>query len=761
MSKQIAVCTLVAITILSAGPPYPRLVAAGTEANQGPMFHDVAAGTTANFVVRGATAIHVVSYFVLPPGPASKPSYELQLAFLSHQGVVRVRHSAILSLVTNATPTTLADGAALAQVRLLALRPPPGTSLLQLRCPDGRVLLRANRLAPTKASQETVMERSGRPAVWFAKDELQGLRSTGFMPLPILAGLPTVKLPPIQLTQVEADAVVAAAPALLPLGPHQAQVVNVIGPGTMKLAQAAGEEQPSFQVEYIGPGGSGTAPVMAGRAELTLPAGPSSVIIRPLDEKASLLQVAAQKLRALGRSDQVMEPAARPGSAWRVSANASLRFPIYGSKSHPNQVRLTAHAVDLAASKTVLWRFVNAGGKKLLGGALQLSSGYDPFTALMEDQPVDLGLVTRTVLTPPDEATALELAAASALVEVDTLMEKGAQADPLPPFDVPLGPQLRWQDAPVRKARWVMLRPLAPQSEQRQLFAQLVRRPRIVSIAPLPQGPWIQVMPHGHVKKLQIIEPMMHKNPELEPQTLIRIRHTAAVMVPQTGKNAHRVVANCELPGRLGGRLTLRLDGHTVASAPILTSAVRLAADAPADRARVRVEGAARGQCVVAAQRASSPMMVRRSVFLVPPHKGLMVKVNPRGMSLRLHYALYTAEPDASRTTAVAVVVDRGEPTRRAGSANAATLSQGEQVLPLAEASLPSRSVSGEMLQRVAVAAVQLGDDLSAGRHQVKLQVRSAGRYWARFWIEGKRRMPEAAESFISSDSTEPLEVQP
>lgn len=764
MRKLITVCTLTAIMTLSAWQLYPHLVTAGTEVNQGPMFHDVPAGTPANLVVRGAAEVHVMSYFVLPHGPVPKNSYELQLAFLSPQGVVRLRHSASVSLGASATPALLPDGSALAQARLLSLRPPPGTSLLRITCPDGRILLRANRLAPTKATQEVVVARSGLPAAWFTKEELMGLQPRGFMPLPVLGTLPTVKLPPIQLTQVEAEAIAAASSALLPLGPHQAQVVNVIGPGTMKLALAAGNGPPAFQVEHIGPQSSGTAPVMDGRAELVLPAGPSSIIIRPLGEQASLLQVEAQRLRALGRTDEVMEPAARSGSAWRASGGATLRFPIFGSKNHPYPVRLTAHAVDPAADKTLLWRFVDEGGKKLLSGTLQLGEGYDPFTAMMADKPVDLGMATRTMLTPPDGARALELVAASALVEVDALLEKGAQADPMPPFDVPLGPQLRWQDAPVRGARWVMLRPLAPQSQQRQLYAELVRRPRIEPISSLPQGPWIQVLPHGHVKKLAIIEPVMHKNPELEPQTLLRIRHTTSVLVPQTGKNAHRLVANCEIPGRLGGRLTLRVDGKAAASAPILTSAVRLSADAPSGVARVRVEGSAHGHCVVAAQQARGPMTVRRSVFLVPPHKGLKVKVKTRGMPVRLHYALYSADGDSQRPTAVAVQVDRGEPTRRAGSATAATLSQAEQALPMPVDSPPSRSLSGDPLQRVAVAAVQLGDDLSAGRHQVKLRVRSPGRYWARFWIEGRRRMPEAAESFISSDSTDPAEasgVQP
>lgn len=761
MRKLITVCTIAVMTTLFSWQVYPRFMRAGAQVNEGPIFHDVASGTTANFVVRGAAEVHVLSYFVLPHGPLPKNSYALQLAFVAPDGTVRMRHSANFNWVPGETPTQLQDGTAVAQVRLLALHPPEDTSLLQVSCSDGRVLLRANRLAPTKATQATVVERSGRPAAWFAAEELQGVRPQGFIPLPVLNDLPKVKLPPLRLTQVEAETIAAASPALMPLGPHQALVLNVIGPGTMKMSLAAGKDAQAFQVDYLGREGAGNAPVINGSAVVNLPAGPSSVVVRPLANQASLLQLEAQNLHALGRTDTVMEPSQRPGSAWRVTTGTMLRFPIYGLKNHPYPVRLTGHAMDMTANKTVAWRFIDAKGKQTLQGTLQLGEDYDPFTGLMSQTPVDIGLASRTFLTPPQGTTALEIRAASALVEVDALLEKGAQSEPLPPFDVALGPQQHFQDAPVRSARWVMLRPLALQSQQRQLYAELVRRPRIEPMEPLPQGPWVQVLPQGHTKKMPIVEPVQKENPELEPQTLIRTQHTAAVIVPEDGKNARRVVVNCEIPGQLGGELSLLLEGQEAATAPILAGAVRLTADAPVGVTRVRVNGSSRGHCLVAARPMTGPLTVRRSIFLVSSHKGLKVKVNTRGSIVRLHYALYAADAEADRNAAIAVNVDGGEPSRRAGSANSATLSHAEQVLPSAPVIQAGYSLSGQKMQRVAVSAVQLGDDLSSGSHRVNLRVRSPGRYWARFWIEGKRRAPESAESFISSDSTDAIEVQP
>ena len=761
MKKLITASAIAIFATLFSWQVYPRVVRAGAQVNEGPLFHDVAAGTTANFVVRGAAEVHVLSYFVLPHGPLPKNSYALQLAFIAPDGTVRMRHSANFTWLPGETPTQLQDGAAVSQVRLLALHPPEDTSLLQISCPDGRVLLRANRLAPTKASQATVVERSGRPAAWFAAEELQGVRAQGFIPLPVLNDLPKVKLPPIRLTQVEAETIAAATPALMPLGPHQALVLNVIGPGSMKLSLAAGKDGQSFQVDHLGREGAGSAKVVDGSAVVNLPAGPSSVIVRPLANQASLLQLESQNLRALGRTDAVIEPAQRSGSAWRATNNTTLRFPIYGLKNRPYPVRLTGHAMDMTASKTVAWRFLDAKGKQLLQGTLQLGEDYDPFTALMSQTPMDIGLASRTFLTPPQGTTALEIRAASALVEVDALLEKGAQAEPLPPFDIALGPQQHWQDAPVRSARWVMLRPLALQSQQRQLYAELVRRPRIEPMEPLPDGPWVQVLPQGHNKNMPIVEPVKNENPDLDPQTLIRTERSAAVIVPEDGKNARRLVVNCEIPGQLGGQLSLLLDGQEAVTAPILSGAVRLVANAPLGVTRVRVNGSSRGHCLVAARSMTGPLTVRRSVFLVSSQKGLKVKVHTRGTIVRLHYALYASAAEADRNAAIAVNVDGGEPSRRAGSANSATLSHAEQVLPTPESSSSGYSLAGQQMQRVAVSAVQLGDDLSSGSHRVHLRVRSPGRYWARFWIEGKRRVPEGAESFISSDATDAIEVQP
>ena len=123
---------------------------------------------------------------------------------------------------------------------------------------------------------------------------------------------------------------------------------------------------------------------------------------------------------------------------------------MYGRGARPSPVRLTAHALDMTAPKVVRWRFLDARGQQLLRGTLQMSDAYDPFTGVLVDQePAELGLASRTFLVPPAGTQVLELSAPSALVEVDALLEKGAQAEPLPPFDVPLGSTLRWQDAPV------------------------------------------------------------------------------------------------------------------------------------------------------------------------------------------------------------------------------------------------------------------------------------------------------------------------
>lgn len=768
MTKLISTLSLLAILILLGWRAYPRLVEAGANVNQGPLFHDVAAGSTASFAVHGATEVHLISHFVLPKTATPKPSYALQVAFVAADGTVRKESPANLSIAATATPSVLPDGSAVAQERLLSFILPADTAFLQIGCAEGRVLLRANRIAATTASQEAVLERSGMPATWFAKEELEGLRSHGFVPLPVLGNLPTVKLMPALLKKVDAsaDKDTDSLDGLLRLAAHHAMVVNVIGPGSLKIALAGPlgkDDQPQFQVEHIGPGSSGRAAVKDGLAALELPAGPSSVIVRSLAPRDALLQLESQKLRALGRTDDRMEPAGRIGSAWRVAPDKLIRFPMYGKKDSPTPVRLTAHALDLAADKDLHWRFLDESGEPLLSGTLQLSTDIDPFSGmLVNEEPVDIGLASRTFLVPPPGTSVLELSAPDALVELDALLEKGAQAQLLPPFDMPLGPELHWQDAPVLGARWVMLRPLETQSEKRMLYAKVLRTPRIEPIAPLPAGPWMTVMPHGSVKTLPILEAVQHPTPDKEPQALIRTHHSTSIVVGNEGKNARRVVLTCDIPGELGGELTLRRNGKILASAPILTSAVRLSASAPAGTSRIRVDGPAKGHCTIAARLLAHPLTVKRRVYLASSHHSLRVHVRTKGTEpVRLHYALYTTPERANKEAAVAVMVDGGAPKRRAGSATSATLGQAYQVLPLAPVSLQSPELpTGSTLRRVAVSAVQLGDDLPRGHHRVKVRVMSPGRYWARFWVQGRRPVPEAAETFVSSDPADQVEVE-
>jgi hypothetical protein len=764
MTKLFSTLSLLAILTLLGWRAYPRLLEAGASVNQGPLFHDVAAGNTASFAVHGATEVHLISHFVLPREASAKTSYALQVSFVSADGAVRKESPANLSIAPTDTPSVLPDGSTVAQERLLSFVLPPNTAFLQIGCADGRVLLRANRIAATKASQEAVLERSGMPATWFAKEELDGLRSHGFVPLPVLGDLPTVKLTPALLKKVDLQAGkdLEGPDGLLTLAAHRALVVNVIGPGSLKVAML-GKDQPQFQVEHVGPLSSGRAEVKGGLAALELPAGPSSVIVRSLGDKDGLVQLESHKLHSLGRTDDRMEPSSRLGSAWRLTADKVIRFPMYGVKDRPTPVRLTAHTLDRSAQKDLSWRFLDESGAPVLSGALALNTEIDPFSGvLVDEEPVEIGLASRTFLVPPPGAQVLELSALSALVEVDALLEKGAQAQMLPPFDMPLGPELHWQDAPVLGARWVMLRPLESQSEKRLLFAKLVRTPRIEPIAPLPEGPWMTVLPHGSTKKMPILEAVQTPTPDKEPQALIRTHHNTSIVVGSEGKNARRVVLTCEIPGKLGGELTLRRNGQILASAPILTSAVRLSASAPAGTSRIRVDGPSKGHCTIAARLLAHPLTVKRSVYLASTHRALKVSVHTKGTGpVRLHYAIYTTPERADKEAAVSVMVDGGAPKRRVGSATAATLGQAYQVLPLAPVSLQSPALpTGSTLRRVAVAAVQLGDDLPSGHHRVKVRVLSPGRYWARFWVQGKQPVPEAAESFVSSDPTDQIEVE-
>ena len=122
----------------------------------------------------------------------------------------------------------------------------------------------------------------------------------------------------------------------------------------------------------------------------------------------------------------------------------------------------------------------------------------------------------------------------------------------------------------------------------------------------------------------------------------------------------------------------------------------------------------------------------------------------------RLQFAL-----DGVRRDALARTVDGGAPGRRVGSSSTFTIARTRQSLRFAPGNfaLVRPGVNRE-LSAVAVSAVQLGEDLPSGNHKIKLRPLAPGRYWARFWIEGRNRRPDTAESFIITDPTEHGEVE-
>jgi hypothetical protein len=128
---------------------------------------------------------------------------------------------------------------------------------------------------------------------------------------------------------------------------------------------------------------------------------------------------------------------------------------------------------------------------------------------------------------------------------------------------------------------------------------------------------------------------------------------------------------------------------------------------------------------------------------------------------LRLRYALYTDVLATRNRAEFSVTVDGGRPRRRIGTANTLTLGQLNQVADFAAGESATSGASvGQRLQRIGVATVQLGDDLPAGHHRVRLQALSSGRYWARFWILGRPHHHESAASWLTAEAAELSEVE-
>lgn len=223
------------------------------------------------------------------------------------------------------------------------------------------------------------------------------------------------------------------------------------------------------------------------------------------------------------------------------------------------------------------------------------------------------------------------------------------------------------------------------------------------------------------------------------------------MVIAAKGKNARRVNVTCDLPDRLGGRMSLLVDGKTVGSAPILLGTMRLQAQASAGVHRVMVSSAQRGHCAIDGKTVEGPITVRRKIYKFREHKGaLQVRVTThRRRPMHVYYALYSDDPAAQRQTSYSVQIDRGP--HLAHAPQAATRPAGEHAAP---AAIPVHMLhTHRTLFRVAVSAVRLGRELPAGRHLVTLTPSSPFRYWARFWIHGHRKAGPKAESWISSES--------
>lgn len=761
--RRLGVAILALILMLGFGPyVYRRCVSAGGNLQQGRPFHVLSPGAMASFVTQGATDIHLLSYFVVEKNQPAKPSYALNLQFLSKSGTVYDERTVRLAITPDENGQLLPDGAQLALIRLVPLAVPLGATMLQVTSPDGRTLLYANQLVQNRGSQQAVIERSGRPVSWFKNDELQGIDLYSWITLPSLDKLPIIKLP--LLTQVEEEAVDEAPlqHAELRVGPQRALVWNVRGPGKMTLALesddgAAGK----FLLQHYGPRGSGEQELPHGMVSLNLPRGPSSIILRPVNGVAATVHVETQKLHTLGRSDEHLEAAGRLGSAWRLDEKP-LRFGFSGNQGKLGPLRISAHALDAKTPGTLTWRCLDSQDRELKSGELPLLETWDPFTALMEKGvPADFGAEAKIFVVPPANAVAIELVAPHALINVETLLEAQAQPDPLPPFDEALGPSLRWHDVPVRTPRWLMLRPLSSQGERRELYAALLRVPRIEPIGPLPQGPWIPVVPIDAKKTAQILEHTEHPTATQDIETLIPTGQETSILLEDKGKNAQRVSVTCEVPGQLGGELLLSIDGRHVAKSPISMSSVRLQANAKSGVHRVRIDGVSvgGGRCMVAARPALGAITVRRSVYQMLGQKGLTVAYRPSGKApQRLHYAIYSSN-GSTRDLPLAVTVDGGSPKRRIGSSANFTIANTTQRLHFASGAFAfSGPEGGKALDAVAISAVQLGDDLPRKSHNIKLRPLAAGQYWARFWVEGRHGRPDT-QSFIVTDPTTQREV--
>jgi hypothetical protein len=752
--KLVSALVTIAAASLIGWRAYARLSEENSAGGSGRIFYDVARGAEAQFVVRGTKDLHLASYLVLSQGEETPARYSLQLSFYGPQGALRERRSYHLSVDTNDSGSGPAGPMKLARVRVVRLQAPADTTLLKVECPQGRILVQASALTTRHPSLEALLMRSGVPRFLFTTDELEQVRSQRFMRLSGLGKLSIVQLPYGDPVPMEEIAVGPGTPGPLWVGPSRALVFNVVGPGAVSFTLPA---VGAFDLSYLGVGGAGSAEVESGHAALSLPAGPSSIILRPREGSSSEVRLETQRLRPLDPSSRELSPSEHWAPAWMAQERTELRFPMYGVHALPLPVRLLARALDPRPGEThsLHWQFLDERGHRLREGKLQADSGYDPFAAVVrEGRAADVGVASELLLSPPKGTAILWLELHQMAVEVDTLLEQGAEADHLPPYDVPLRRGLHWQDVPSRAPRWLMLAPLGTEVELHHLRTSVLRMPRIEQYIPaVDHGPWISLRPEGAPPRAQLAEASRVRPDLTNPLTVMQTGGEAMVVIAQSGRYARRVFLTCDVAGKLGGQLALIVDGKRRASAPILTGMVRLEAPVSAGVHHVRVESPRPGQCIVEGQLEAGATLVRRQIYRLAasPKRGLSVNLSTRSRHpLRVYYALYSESPEGRKDPQYEVYVDGvAHPKRPVPPADPSGLHKADAASLFTPLPMLHKH---RVLWRVAQSSVLLGPELSGGHHRIRLGVLAPGRYWARFWIHGKRHPHQGAESWTSSE---------
>lgn len=521
---------------------------------------------------------------------------------------------------------------------------------------------------------------------------------------------------------------VPVAPPAVEPAPARPLAFTVRGPGVLRLRSAEPlEQRATLRLESgaeratavsLAAGEHFDLAIPDGLASLSLAAAPAS-----LTASVSLASMALSDDEVWPRADGglALAPSMLRASAARLAPPpaAPVRFRLAGRGERELQLAFRGEG---AGPRRVSWRLRDGQGRVLGEGAQPLARGVEAGAAAPGG--AALQQATTRVLWPPAAAAVLELAC-DGPAWVTAASPAFEPAPPEPPRP------MRLRHARQAHPAWLAVEPDEPAQLLREGRWGSLRLP--VELEPAPAAAparAVRLVPRGDPLALELLQPSAKGS-------VFPLRAAVDEALQVRGATAAETHAGLTLywlrqPRAEAAELTARVDGAKVLETPLYASRGRLSLPpvaVGAHRLQVDVSQPARLLVDQPVAAGAAAALRRLEAFELPAGESLTVPTGAGPTSVGVVLYFEKPPPDGA---ALELAVLGGRPA----APFTALRTRRTRALPLqthrADAVCLTRDCP--TLAESAPLAVQLGDDLGAGPHRLKLRLRNAGSAWVRLY---------------------------